>query len=246
MVAASKAPSTIRNAYFVVHQVLKQAYVDGLIPINPAQRGYVKLPTNHSTGRRATVDDPSQFLTAAQVDALVAATPWPYSVMVHIAVWAGLRAAELCGLQEGDVLLPEPSLNPNAPTRPGILRVDRTVQSINGELTYVTPKNRGEPSQHSVDDPECRASPRISGRAPALGGADRTLVPERAPDRPEARGRTRGATDYESAATAAGNRTRQSHEGASAGHRPGRVVSVGCGEPTRSRLVAAPSAPHLL
>ena len=30
---------------------------------------------------------------------------------------AGLRAAELCGLQVGDVLLPEPSLNPNAPTR---------------------------------------------------------------------------------------------------------------------------------
>ncbi|MEO3761215.1 site-specific integrase [Mycobacterium sp. B14F4] len=143
MVAAGRAPSTVRNAYFLIHQVLKQAYVDGLIPINPAQRGYIKLPTNHSVGRRATVDDPSQFLTAAQVDALVAATPWPYCVQVHIAAWAGLRAGELCGLQVGDVRLPEPSRNPNAPTRPGVLNVERTVQTIDGKLTYLTPKTRG-------------------------------------------------------------------------------------------------------
>ena len=143
MAAEGKAPSTVRNAYFVVHQVLTQAYVDGLVAVNPAQRGYIKLPTNHSTGRRAAVDDPSQFLTAAQVDALVAATPWPFCVQVHLAAWAGLRAAELHGLQVGDVLLPEPSLNPNAPTRPGVLRVERTVQSIKGEMTYMTPKTRG-------------------------------------------------------------------------------------------------------
>ena len=143
MVAAGKAPSTVRNAYFIVHQVLKQEYVDGLIAMNPAQRGHIKLPTNHSIGRRATVDDPSQFLTACQVDALVAATPWPYSVMVHVAAWAGLRAGELCGLQTGDVLLPEPSLNPNGATRPGVLRIERTVQTIGGKLTYTTPKTRG-------------------------------------------------------------------------------------------------------
>ena len=54
------------------------------------------------------MDDPAQFLTAAQVSALVAATPWPYNVLVHVAAWAGLRAAELAGLQVGDVELPEP------------------------------------------------------------------------------------------------------------------------------------------
>ena len=63
--------------------------------------------------------------------------------MVHLAAWSGLRAAELAGLQVGDVSLPKPSLNPNAPAKPGTLRVDRTVARIGGELTYVTPKTKG-------------------------------------------------------------------------------------------------------
>jgi integrase len=94
------------------------------------------------------VDDPAQFLTAAQVAALVDATPWPYGVMVHLAAWSGLRAAELAGLQVGDVTLPKASLNPNAPAKPGALRVDRTVARIGGELTYITPKTKG--SRRSV------------------------------------------------------------------------------------------------
>ncbi|WP_123029479.1 tyrosine-type recombinase/integrase [Mycolicibacterium stellerae] len=144
MVAAGRAPSTVRNAYFIVHQVMAQAYVDGLVGINPAQRGYIKLPTNHSTGRRATVDDPSQFLSAAQVDALVAATPWPFCIEVHLAAWAGLRAAELHGLQIGDVRVPEASIHESRPpSRPGVLHVERTVQSLDGKLTYLTPKTRG-------------------------------------------------------------------------------------------------------
>ena len=89
------------------------------------------------------MDDPAQFLTAQQVTALVAATPWPYNVLVHVAAWAGLRAAELAGLQVGDVELPEPTLNPNAPTRPGVLRVERTIQPLNGALTYLAPKTKG-------------------------------------------------------------------------------------------------------
>ena len=64
------------------------------------------------------MDDPSLFLTAVQVSALVAATPWPYNVMVQVAALSGLRAAELAGLQVGDVILPKPGLNPNAPTGP--------------------------------------------------------------------------------------------------------------------------------
>jgi hypothetical protein len=35
------------------------------------------------------------------------------------------------------------SINPNAPAKPGALRVDRTVARIDGELTYVTPKTKG-------------------------------------------------------------------------------------------------------
>lgn len=143
MIAAGKKPSTVRNAYFLVHQVLTFAYVEGRIPANPVEKKHIKLPTDHNTGRNVTVDDPDQFLTAAQVSALVAATPWPYNVLVHLAAWSGLRAAELAGLQVGDVALPKVSANPNAPARGGYVNVQRTVATLGGELRYVAPKTRG-------------------------------------------------------------------------------------------------------
>jgi integrase len=141
MAKAGKRPSTIRNAYFLVRQVLAQAVADDALPANPAD--YVKLPTDHNTGRGAVVDDPSLFLTAAQVSALAEATPCPYNVLVHLAAWSGLRAAELAGLQVGDVTLPKPSLNPNVPAKPGTVRVERTVAWVGGELTHTNPKTKG-------------------------------------------------------------------------------------------------------
>ena len=125
---AGKSASTIRHHYVVVRMVLAQAIADNRITVNPAD--HVKLPNerneNHTPG---VVDDPSQFLTAQQVSALVAATPYPFDVYVHLAAWCGLRAAELAGLQVGDVELPDLSINPNAQAKPGLLRVERTVIS---------------------------------------------------------------------------------------------------------------------
>jgi integrase len=185
MVRAGKKPSTVRNAYFLVRMVLGQAVQDGKLPANPAD--YVKLPTDHNSGTGATVDDPAQFLTAAQVSALVDATPWPINTYVHLAAWAGLRAAELAGLQVGDLLLPEPSLRGGTHTaaRPGYLRVDRTLVRIGGELSYITPKTKGSRRrvpltrqttellrefvhQHQRDDPSARLFPAVQlfGRKP--------------------------------------------------------------------------------
>ena len=146
MVEAGKKPSTVRNAYFLVRQVLAQAVADGRLDANPAD--YVKLPTDHNTGHTRAVDDPAQFLTAAQVAALVAASPWPFNVYVHLAAWSGLRAAELAGLQVGDVTLPPVSLNPNAPAKPGTLRVQRTIAWTEDEPLVVAPKTLG--SRRSV------------------------------------------------------------------------------------------------
>ena len=145
MQTAGKRPSTIRNAYFLVRTVLGQAVADGRLDANPAD--YVKLPTDHSVGHNTAVDDPSLFLTTAQVDALVDATPWPYNVMVQVAARSGLRAAELAGLQVGDVVLPKPSVNPNSRPKPGLLRVERSVGRVGGELTYITPKTKGSRRQ---------------------------------------------------------------------------------------------------
>ncbi|GFG73583.1 hypothetical protein MBOT_09480 [Mycobacterium botniense] len=139
MVVAGKKPSTVRHAYFTVRMVLAQAVADGRLASNPAD--YVKLPTEH--GDSGVVDDPAQFLTGAQVSALVAATPRPYNVLVHIAPWSGLRAAELAGLQVGDVELSKTSPNLNAPTKPGVLRVERTARLVGTTMTYLAPKTKG-------------------------------------------------------------------------------------------------------
>lgn len=135
MMGAGKKPSTVRNAYFIVRQVLRHAVVDRRIDANPAD--YVKLPTEHNSGSHRVVDDASQFLTPAQVAALTEATPWPYNVAVHLSAWSGLRAGELAGLQVGDLKLPA------MPNRPGNLRIDRTVARLGSELVYLTPKTKG-------------------------------------------------------------------------------------------------------
>ena len=93
------------------------------------------------------------FLTPAQVSALVQATPWPYNVLVHVAAWAGLRAAELGGLTIANVELPNAPLNQNAPAKPGVLRVehareeddcqDRQEQSPLGTLERAPERGRG-------------------------------------------------------------------------------------------------------
>ncbi|MED5802858.1 tyrosine-type recombinase/integrase [Gordonia sp. Z-3] len=140
LTAAGKSPSTVRHAYFVVKMVLEQAVVDGLLRDNPAD--HVKLPSERTatSGTPGVVDDPDQFLTAEHVSALVAATPWPYNALVYVAAWSGLRAAEIGGLQVGDVELPARQVNPNARPKPGTLRVDRTLSPSGG---YDTPKTRG-------------------------------------------------------------------------------------------------------
>jgi integrase len=138
---AGKRPGTIRNGYFLVRMVLADAVAAGRLQSNPAD--YVKLPTNHNTGHGAEVDDPNLFLSAAQVASLVAATPWPYNVLVHVAAWSGLRAAELAGLRVGDVLLPPKSANPNASEKPGTLRVEQTVAWVGGVSTAMPPKTKG-------------------------------------------------------------------------------------------------------
>ncbi|WP_068275545.1 tyrosine-type recombinase/integrase [Aldersonia kunmingensis] len=142
LTAAGKKPSTVRHAYFVVRMVLEQAVVDGLLRDNPAD--HVKLPSERTatSGTPGVVDDPDMFLTAEQVGSLQAATPWPYNVLVHLAAWSGLRAAELGGLQVGDVELPARQVNPNARPKPATLRVDRTL-SPRPTGGYDTPKTRG-------------------------------------------------------------------------------------------------------
>lgn len=126
---AGKKPSTVRHAFWTVRMVLEQAVVDGRLAKSPAE--HIKLPAETGTngGQVGVVVDRAQFLTPAQVSALVEATPWPYNVLVHVAAWAGLRAAELGGLTIANVELPGPPLNLNAPAKPGVLRVEQAARA---------------------------------------------------------------------------------------------------------------------
>ncbi|CAN5609876.1 hypothetical protein BH09ACT7_BH09ACT7_23390 [soil metagenome] len=133
---AGKKPSTVRHAFWTVRMVLEQAVVDGRLAKSPAE--YIKLPTETGTngGQVGVVVDRAQFLTPAQVSALVEATPWPYNVLVHVAAWAGLRAAELGGLTIENVELPDVPLNPNAPAKPGVLRVEQAARANGTTVSY--------------------------------------------------------------------------------------------------------------
>lgn len=158
--AEGKRPSTVRHQYFILKQVLDQAIADGRLSSNPCE--HVALPNERTAAASKTLSvddvvDPAQFLTAGQVAALVDSTPWPYNVTVHVAAWTGLRAAELAGLQIGDLELP-PENRPNAP---GAVHVRRTVLvkygpladgarkpgrragELQPEIVYDTPKTRG-------------------------------------------------------------------------------------------------------
>lgn len=133
---AGKKPSTVRHAFWTVRMVLEQAVVDGRLAKSPAE--HIKLPTETGTsgGQVGVVVDRAMFLTPAQVSALVDATPWPYNVLVHVAAWAGLRAAELGGLTIANVELPDPPLNPNAPAKPGVLRVQQAARARGAAIEY--------------------------------------------------------------------------------------------------------------
>ena len=137
LVKAGKSPSTVRHHYFVVKAVLDHAVADGRLLDNPAL--HVKLPTERTVANTSpgVVDDPDVFLSANQVAALIDATPWPCSVMVHLAAWTGMRAAELAGLQVGDLQWP---VNPSGQV---YVRVRRTVIDTGDGLTYDTTKTRG-------------------------------------------------------------------------------------------------------
>lgn len=109
----------IHCEYKVIRMVLAQAVVDGMIGTSPAE--HVRLPPPRRQGKAtyygAAVPDQganalgaeyrtssdAAFLIAEQVEYLIEATPWPYHVLVCVAVWTGLRSGELAGLQVGDV-----------------------------------------------------------------------------------------------------------------------------------------------
>lgn len=121
---AGRAPTTIRNHFYVLHQVFAEQVRRQRIAYNPCAD--IDLP---KAVRPAQYEDERQYLTPEEVEALAGALPHPYGLLVRLAAYTGLRAGEIAGLQVGDV-----------DTDAGVLRVRRTVVDLDGRLQYDVPK----------------------------------------------------------------------------------------------------------
>lgn len=155
LVASGRHPSSVRNLFFIVRQVLAWAVKTKKLNANPAE--HVQLPgartgavrteaekadtkgANKTAPKRSRRrDDPTRFLSAAQVSVLAAATPWPYSVFAHVDAWTGLRPGEMIALRVGDVHLPSDDAEGDA-----WLSVAESVAVLDGESVYLDPKTEG-------------------------------------------------------------------------------------------------------
>jgi integrase len=80
----------------VLSSVLGSALQYGLLVKNPVEG--VRLPPERIGRRRS-----KPFLTPAQFEELVAHIPEPYSSMLFVAIYTGLRVSELAALRWNDI-----------------------------------------------------------------------------------------------------------------------------------------------
>lgn len=140
LVERGLARGTIKHAWDTFRRILDLAVLDGAIPSNPAAS--VPLP------RRGAVGDDEPFaphpLTGEQVAAVAGhiSARFPiYGLVVLFLAYSGLRAAELAGLEVGDLDL----------TR-GTVRVQRTKRKVRGGWEVGTPKSRKSRRVVPLDD----------------------------------------------------------------------------------------------
>lgn len=174
-------PPTIRHHYVVLRSVLAYAARKKAIAINPARDA--ELPTDKSTGR---IKPEQMFLTEQQVANLAAALDRtePYPLMIRFMAYTGLRAAEVAGLNVGDLDLLRRTVT-----------VRRTRTQVKGGWEVHVPKSgktRKVPimgtklhadlsdylAQHPhADDPEASLWPgRVNGGAERFKGAKGELT----------------------------------------------------------------------
>lgn len=142
--AANKSAATIKGAVGILRRVLDVAVRDRAIRQNPAAD--VATPTNVSLGREKFQHNP---LSEDEVDALATslADRPPYDLMVRFLAWTGLRAAELAGLNVGDVWL----WRTPAGWR-GYVDVRRTRRRVKGGWETGTPKSENSTRRVDLQD----------------------------------------------------------------------------------------------
>ncbi|MBA3360348.1 MAG: tyrosine-type recombinase/integrase [Acidimicrobiia bacterium] len=119
LVAAGKAPATVRKAWQIASGVMRVAVRDRLLTVTPARD--VRLPKVESEQPRA--------LTVDEVMRLVDAIDPRYRVLILVGAFGGLRIGELAGLLVGDF----------DPLRRHI-HIRRTASDISGRVVVGPPK----------------------------------------------------------------------------------------------------------
>jgi integrase len=117
----------VQFTHAVLRNALQQAVREELVVRNVAKLVQVGAP-DYEVGRGLSVREAHRVLAAAAKENL-------YALYV-LALYLGLRRAELLGLRWADVVLdPEPGRYP-------LLEIRQTLQRVNGQLRFVPPKTR--------------------------------------------------------------------------------------------------------
>jgi integrase len=119
MLSAGVSPSTLRNAIAPLRVIYRRALARGEVAVNPCAG--LELPA--ARGRRDRIASPEEAAT------LIQALPEADRALWATAMYAGLRAGELAGLEWADVDLVG-----------GVIRVERSWDP--GARTMVEPKSR--------------------------------------------------------------------------------------------------------
>lgn len=95
----SKFNGITRPVLIVLMMILRQAARDGVIPAAPS----VSIPRQESVRHDSDHDEGEDVVAPRQVEALYAAVPEQWAIMVPLAAWCQLRRGECLGLQRRDV-----------------------------------------------------------------------------------------------------------------------------------------------
>lgn len=97
-VSARRKPTTVRHNFYTFRLVIRYALADGLLLRDPTVG--VKMPKQ---GALAGQQAKRYALSAEQVQAVIAATPHPWTMYTRLAAATGMRPEELTGLQLRDL-----------------------------------------------------------------------------------------------------------------------------------------------
>lgn len=95
----SKFNGITRPVLIVLMMILRQAARDGIIPAAPS----ISIPRQESVRHDSDHDEGEDVVAPRQVEALYAAVPEQWAIMVPLAAWCQLRRGECLGLQRRDI-----------------------------------------------------------------------------------------------------------------------------------------------